>query len=355
MKITVEELAKTLGGTILCGDPNAIITGVNAVENAREGDVVLAENARFFDKAIASEATCIVTAPDISRYVANKSVILVENPGNSLIDMLELFRPEEFQPAEGVDSSAVLGREVKLGCKVCIGANAFVGDRTHIGDNSVIYPNVYIGADVVIGEGCRIYPGVLVYPRCKIGNRVILHSGAVIGADGFGYRAGSCGLRKIPHIGTVEIGDDVEIGANSTVDRAKFGATIIGSGSKIDNLVHIAHNVKLGRNCIIVALSGIAGSVQIGDNVTLAAQSGIKDNVRIGDGCVVAARAGVIGDLESGSVVSGFPARDHRAEKRAQAIWLRLPEVLKRIKALEDEIKSLKTQSRDESDDDVSY
>lgn len=354
MQITVGELAKTLGGTI-CGDPNALVTGVNAVENAREGDVVLAENERFFEKAIASEATCIITTPEIGKCATNKSVILVENPGNSFIDVLELFRPEEFQPAEGVDSTAVLGREVKLGRKVCVGANVFIGDRTHIGDECVIYPNVYIGADVTIGEGCRIYPGVVVYSRCRIGNRVILHSGAVIGADGFGYRTGPSGLRKIPQIGTVEIGDDVEIGANSTVDRAKFGATIIGSGTKIDNLVHIAHNVKLGRNCIIVALSGIAGSVQIGDNVTLAAQSGVKDNVRIGDGCVVAARAGVIGDLESGSVVSGFPARDHHVEKRAQAVWLRLPELLKRIKALEDEIKSLKTRTRDESDDNFGH
>jgi UDP-3-O-[3-hydroxymyristoyl] glucosamine N-acyltransferase len=354
MRITAKELADILGGT-LEGDSGLVISGVSAVECARAGDVVLAENSRYFKVASESEASCIVTAPDIGRPVVGKGVVLVENPADAFIKVLELFQPVEPKPPIGIAESAVIGREVQIGHGVAVGANAFIGDRAELGDGCVIHPNVYVGADVVIGENSCLYPGVVIYPRCKIGKRVILHSGVVVGADGFGYRKGPEGLRKVPHIGTVEIGDDVEIGANTTVDRAKFGATIIGSGCKIDNLVHIAHNVKIGRNCVIVALSGIAGSVQIGNDVTLAAQSGVKDNVRIGDGCVVAARAGVIGDLEGGSVVSGFPARDHFAEKRAQAAWLRLPEVLKRLKVLESKVERLDARVKGEADDDIDH
>jgi len=163
-----------------------------------------------------------------------------------------------------------------------------------------------------------------------------------VGSDGFGYTCHGSELVKLPHAGTVEVGDDVEIGANAAIDRAKTGATVIGSGTKIDNLVHIAHNCKIGRNCVIVALVGVAGSVTIGDNVTLAGQAGVKDHVTIEDECVVAARAGVVGDLAKGSIVSGFPARDHRLEKRAQVARLHLPEILQRLKALEAEVKKLR-------------
>ncbi|MDH7600876.1 MAG: UDP-3-O-(3-hydroxymyristoyl)glucosamine N-acyltransferase [Armatimonadota bacterium] len=352
MRLTARELAEKLGGLIE-GSDDVIITGVNSVDYASEGDVVLAENEKFFKKACASGASCIVTAPNIGRTTPGKTLIRVENPADAFITVLELFMPEEPMPARGVSKTAVVGSNVRLGRDVRVGANAFIGDRAVLGDGCVVHPNVHIGADVVIGDSCILYPGVVIYPRCRIGNRVVLHAGVVIGADGFGYRQGPNGLRKIPQVGIVEIGDDVEIGANSTVDRAKFGATIIGSGSKIDNLVHIAHNVKIGRNCIIVALSGVAGSVEIGDNVTLAAQTGVKDNVRIGDGCIVAARAGVIGDLQKGSVVSGFPARDHFAEKRAQAAWLRLPEMLKRLKVLESEVERLSAQMKGEANDDT--
>ncbi len=354
MRVTVRELAEKLGG-VVDGDSDAVVTGVSSVDYASEGDVVLAENEKFFKKACASRATCVVTAPNLGLAVSGKSIIRVENPADAFAEVLRLFQPEEELPALGVDKTAVVGSNVRLGSGVRVGANVFIGDRAVLGDSSIIHPNVYIGADVTIGESCVLHPGVVVYPRCRIGNRVILHAGVVIGADGFGYRRGESGLLKIPHVGIVEIGDDVEIGANSTVDRAKFGATIIGSGSKIDNLVHIAHNVKIGRNCVIVALSGVAGSVEIGDNVTLAAQAGVKDNVRIGDECVVAARAGVIGDLQKGSVVSGFPARDHFAEKRAQAAWLRLPEMLRRLKTLENEVQRLSAQVRGETNDDINH
>ncbi|MGB9620372.1 MAG: UDP-3-O-(3-hydroxymyristoyl)glucosamine N-acyltransferase, partial [Armatimonadota bacterium] len=343
MELTVAELARLVGGRVE-GSTEAVISGVRSVEDAREGDVVLAENAHFFRKAAESRAACVVTGPDVGEAVPGKSVIRVADPAEALIRILEYFRPAEPLPPPGVAASAVVEEGARLGERVAVGANCFIGEGASIGDDCVLFPGVYIGAEVTIGPHSRIYPGVTIYPRCTIGSRVILHAGVVIGADGFGYRRGEKGIVKIPQIGTVEIGDDVEIGANSTVDRAKFGATIIGSGSKIDNLVHIAHNVRIGRHCVIVALSGVAGSVEIGDNVTLAAQTGVKDNVRIGDGCVVAARSGVIGDVKKGSIVSGFPARDHAVEKRAQAMWVRLPELMERLRALEREVERLNTQ-----------
>ena len=340
MEITVEELARLVGGRV-DGPADVVVFGVRGVGDADQGHVVLAENARFFKKAASSKASCILAARDVGEAIPGKSVIRVDEPSEAFIRILEHFRPQEALPRPGIAAGVVVGQGVQLGREVAIGAHCFVGDGAAIGDGCVLFPGVYLGAGVTVGPHTRIYPGVTVYPRCAIGSRVILHAGVIIGADGFGYRPGSRGLVKIPQVGTVEIGDDVEIGANSTVDRAKFGATIIGSGSKIDNLVHIAHNVKIGRNCVIIALSGVAGSVEIGDNVTLAAQTGVKDHVRIEDGSVVAARAGVIGDVKAGSIVSGFPAREHSAEKRAQAAWLRLPDLMERIRVLERQVERL--------------
>ncbi|MCX8053567.1 MAG: UDP-3-O-(3-hydroxymyristoyl)glucosamine N-acyltransferase [Armatimonadetes bacterium] len=345
MQITVGELARLVEGQAE-GPTDVIISGVRAVGDAGEDHVVVAENERFFRQAAESKAACIVAAKEIATPVLGKSVVLVDDTGEALIRILDYFKPSERIPTPGVAGSAVVGKGVSLGAGVAIGANCFVGDGAAIGDGTVLYPGAYVGECVTIGRDCRIHPCVTIYPRCVIGDRVVLHAGVVIGADGFGYKPGKQGLVKVPQIGTVEIGDDVEIGANSTVDRAKFGATIIGSGSKIDNLVHVAHNVKIGRNCVIVALSGVAGSAEIGDNVTLAAQTGVKDNVRIGDGCVVAARAGVIGNLRENSIVSGFPARDHVTEKKAQAAWLRLPELIERLRVLEREVERLRAQEK---------
>ncbi len=174
----------------------------------------------------------------------------------------------------GIGPGAVVEPDARIGKDVAVGANCYIGSGASLGDGSVLFPNVFVGDGVIIGEQSRLYPNVTIYSDCRIGRRVVIHAGTVIGADGFGYAPGESGLRKLPHVGSVEICDDVEIGANSAVDRAKVGATLIGRGTKIDNLVHVAHNVKIGRNCVIVALSGVAGSVQIGDNVTRSADRG---------------------------------------------------------------------------------
>lgn len=296
---------------------------------------------------MSSPAGCVITGMDLACGRNGKSVIRTADPLDAFAKVLEHFQGDECLPLEGIHATAVIEPGVALGDGVAIGANCYVGKDVTLGDGCVLFPNVYVGDGARIGEGTRIYPGAVVYGGCGIGNRVILHAGAVIGSDGFGYTCRGERYFKLAHAGTVEIGDDVEIGANSTIDRAKTGATVIGSGTKIDNLVHIAHNCKVGKNCVIIALVGIAGSVTIGDNVTFAGQSGVKDHVTIEDGCVVAARAGVVGNLAKGSMVSGFPARDHRLEKRAQAVRLHLPEIVQRLKTLEAEVERLRADSED--------
>lgn len=341
---TVAELAALIGGEVT-GDPNACVSGVGSVDEARPGDVVLATDDRFLDRAMASPASCVLAGLDMICSRNGKSIIRVADPLSGFAQALEYFRGTEPGPEVGIGVGAVVEQSVVIGKDVAVGANCYVGKDVVLGDGVVLFPNVYIGDGACIGDGTKMHPGAVVYPGCVLGKRVILHAGAVVGADGFGYTCQGRGHLKLAHVGNVEIGDDVEIGANSTIDRAKTGSTIIGSGTKIDNLVHIAHNCKIGKNCVIIALVGIAGSVTIGDNVTLAGQAGVKDHVTIGDGCVVAARAGVVGDLSAGSMVSGFPARDHRLEKRAQAIRLHLPEILQRLKTLEAEVEKLRANS----------
>ena len=327
MDTTVAELAALIGGEVR-GDPDVRVSGVGSVDDARPGDVVVATDKRFLDRAMASKASCVIAGLDTEPCRNGKSIIAAADPLDAFAKVLGRFRRAEVLPAPGIGAGAVIEQGVRLGKDVAIGANCYVGADVVLGDGCVLFPNVYIGDGASVGEGSRFYPGAVVYAGCSLGKRVILHAGAVVGADGFGYTCQGREFLKLPHAGTVEIGDDVEIGANSTIDRAKTGATVIGSGTKIDNLVHIAHNCKIGKNCVIVALVGVAGSVTIGDNVTLAGQAGVKDHVTIGDDCVVAARAGVVGDLKKGLTVSGFPARDHRLEKRVQAARLHLPEMM---------------------------
>ena len=344
MEITVGQLALLIGGDV-SGDPNITITGVGTVENARYGDVVLAENHRYLERALVSDASCIIALKNGAGSYP-KCVIQVSNPAGAFVSVLSHFSNGESGPTPGIGPGAVIEKDVELSEGCSIGANCHIGRGARIGAGCVLYPNVCIGERVVIGSETLIYSNAVVYADCEIGSRVILHSGVVIGADGFGYTCDRNGLVKYPHIGTVQIGDDVEIGANSAVDRAKVGATVIGRGTKIDNLVHIAHNVKIGENCVVVAQTGVAGSVEIGNGVTLAAQAGVKDHIKIEDGCVIAARAGVIGNISKGSVVSGFPAREHNFEKRVQAARLHLPEILQRLKALENELKELRNEKK---------
>jgi len=336
--MTVQALAGRIGG-IVAGDGQVVVTGMAAISDAAPGDVVLAESDRHYRCAVESGAAAIIT--DLSAPPAGKPLIRAESPRRAFALALACFA-RTYKALPGIHPSCHVGDRVRCPDDVSVGFGCRLGDDVRVGNRAVIHPMVYLGEEVEIGEDCEVFPQAVILPRCKLGARVRIHSGAIIGADGFGYEFDGANLIKVPQIGTVTIGDDVEIGANSTIDRAKTGATLIGDGTKIDNLVHIAHNVKIGRSCIIVALTGISGSVRVGDSVTFGGQSGVKDHVAIGDGAVVAARGGVIGDIPAGAKVSGFPAHNHRDEMRSQALVRRLPDLVARIEELEAEVERLR-------------
>ncbi|MCC6730800.1 MAG: UDP-3-O-(3-hydroxymyristoyl)glucosamine N-acyltransferase [Chthonomonadales bacterium] len=329
--ITLGELAERVQG-LLQGDGTARIRGVASIEEAESGDIVFAENQRFLARAERSRASAIVAF--LEATTPDKPLIKVDDPRNAFARILEWFTPPLNAPV-GVHPTAVLGANVELGADVSIGPHVVVGDRARIGRASVLLAGGFLGDDSVLGERCVLHPNVTVYAGVTLGDRVTLHAGAVIGADGFGYTRIGDRFVKVPQIGTVEIGDDVEIGANSTIDRAKTGATAVGARTKIDNLVHIAHNVKVGLDCVITAQVGVAGSSRIGSRVILAGQAGVKDHVTVEDGAIVMAQAGVFGDIAAGSMVSGCPARPHRNRLRQDAAAANLPEYVKRIRALE--------------------
>ena len=328
---TLGELAQLTCGKLI-GDPDMVIQGVSSLEDADEGDIIFAESPSYLMKAKASHASAVVTPRDSA--IQLKSCIEVDNPRLAFSLILQSFTPLINRPT-GIHPGAVVANSASIGIDVSVGPGVVIGENTVIGNGTILHAGVIIGDNCTVGCNCILYPHATLYNGVLLGQRVILHAGSVIGADGFGYLQIGGVSHKIPHIGTVEIGDDVEVGANSTIDRAKTGATTIGARTKIDNFVQIAHNCKVGEDCIIVAQVGIAGSCHIGRGVVLAAQSGVKDHVRIGDGAMILARAGALKTIQPGEVVSGFPARPHRQKLRQDAALEFLPEYIKRIRALE--------------------
>jgi UDP-3-O-[3-hydroxymyristoyl] glucosamine N-acyltransferase len=339
---TLETIAALTGGT-LQGEAKTEITGVASVEEAEAGDLVFAESPRYLVAALKSRATAVLTSPETLTGVENaqKPLVLVAEPRQAFVTVLEALAPKR-EVSPGVHPTAVLGKNVRLGTECHIGAHVTVGDEVTLGDRVVLLPGARIGVGCSIGDDTVLYPNVVLYAGVTVGKRCLLHAGCVVGADGFGYVPVGNTLRKVPQLGTVSVGDDVEIGANACVDRAKTGVTVIGSGTKIDNLVHVGHNVHIGASCILVAQAGIAGGVEIGNGVILAGQAGIKDHVTIGDGARVLAQGGVMGDVAAGETVSGYPARPHAAKMREYAAMAQLPEYIKRIRALEKELAELK-------------
>ncbi|MDI6827239.1 MAG: UDP-3-O-(3-hydroxymyristoyl)glucosamine N-acyltransferase [Armatimonadota bacterium] len=339
---TLGEIAELVGGEA-CGDLNTIITGAADISDAREGDIVFAESQKLMTEAEQSAASAIITSFEISGD--SKPVIRVQNPRYAFARVLEAFSPA-VEREVGIHPSAYIGQNVAIGERVSVGFNAYIGRDVVLGDDVTICPFAYIGNFVHIGDGCTIHPFVSIYDGVTIGKRVTIHSGSVIGADGFGYTRVGDRHYKIPQIGTVVIHDDVEIGANVTIDRARTGKTEIGSGTKIDNLVQIAHNCTIGENCIIVAQVGLSGSITVGNRVILAGQAGLKDHITIGDDAVICARSGVIGDISPGAFVSGYPARSHKEQMRIAAATQKLPELAKLIRELEKRVKALEEGSK---------
>lgn len=339
MKSTLSEIAKLIDGELVGGDPESIITGVCGIKEAKKGDITFLANARYANLVEETQASAIITSRDFQG--APKPIIRTENPSLAFSMIVSYACPSLLHHPRGIHSSAVIGKNVILGKDVVLGAHVVIDDGAVIGDTTIVYSGCFVGFETVIGKECLIYPNVSLREKTHIGSRVIIHSGTVIGSDGFGFAKVKGVYEKIPQLGTVEINDDVEIGANVTIDRARFDKTIIGKGTKIDNLVHIAHNVVIGENSIIMAQVGIAGSALIGNNVTVAGQAGIVGHIELGNGVIVAAQAGVTKSVAANTVVSGYPAKPHYEAKKINAYVQKLPELYKTISDLKKRIKEL--------------
>ena len=345
-KKTLGELAGLVDGTVV-GDPSTVISGVAGVREARAGDITFAANARYAGRLKVSKASAAVVVPGL--VVENgMPLIQVERPDEAFTKIADCFAPTPLEYETGVHPSAVVADDVKLGKDVSIGAQVVVEADSSIGDRTVIRPQSYIGREVTIGSDCLIYPNVTVRERVSIGDRCTLHSGTVIGSDGFGYVTRGGRHEKIPQVGTVVIEDDVEIGACVTVDRARFDRTWIKKGTKIDNLVQVAHNVVIGENCLVVSMVGLAGSVHVGKGTILAGKASVDGHVVLGDNVVVGGLAGVTRDVPDGMRVSGFPAQPHDQELKLTASLRRVPQLLQRIKELESRVRELEHPTDDD-------
>jgi UDP-3-O-[3-hydroxymyristoyl] glucosamine N-acyltransferase len=337
MKKKLKELAEFVGGTVV-GDGEVEITGVGPIEGARPGEITFIAHPKFLSKLSETAASAVIVSPEITQ--AKQSLLSVRNPQLAFAKILTLYASQPYQP-KGIDSRSWISPSAQLGKELTLYPFVYVGDRCRIGDRVTLYPGVYVGEEASIGEDSILYSNVSVYDRTAIGKRVILHSGVVVGSDGFGYVKDGKKNVKIPQVGRVEIEDDVEIGANTTIDRAAFGKTVLRRGVKIDNLAQIAHNVVIGEDSIIVAQVGIAGSTKIGSNVTLGGQVGIVDHIEIGDNAMVAAQAGVMHDLPPNQVYSGGPAIPHRENLKMLAALSKLPEMKKTLNEIEKRLKKI--------------
>jgi len=343
MKRRLKEIARLVDGEIV-GNEDTVVTGVCGIKEAKEGDLTFVANPRYLSLMNHTKASAIITSKDVKK--APKPIIRTENPSIAFAKMVSLLAPNEVKKPKGIHPTAVIGEKVRLGRGVAIQAYVVIEDSVDIKENTILYAGAYVGHHARIGKDCVIYPYVIIRERVAMGNRVIIHGGTVIGSDGFGFSTVKGVHQRIPQIGSVVIEDDVEIGANVTIDRARFDKTVIKKGTKIDNLVQIAHNVIIGEHSIIVAQSGISGSTIIGNNVTLAGQSGVIGHISIGDNAVVAAQAGVTKSVAPNACVSGYPAKPHSVAKRINACVQNLPELYKKIKVLEEEIEKLKSEGK---------
>ncbi|MBN1845289.1 MAG: UDP-3-O-(3-hydroxymyristoyl)glucosamine N-acyltransferase [Sedimentisphaerales bacterium] len=329
------DLAQRLGAR-LTGDGGRQIRSVASLAEAGPEDLSFVTDDRYAAQLAESRAAAVLVPQDLCLEgpAGPAALVRVGDVNAALEQVLEWFAPAADDPAPGVHPTAVVAPSARLGRRAAVGPGAVISERVTVGDDSIIAAGCVLEADVQVGRSCRLGPNVVVRYGCRIQDRVIIHANSTIGTDGFGYRLVEGRHRKIPHIGSVLIEDDVEIGANSCVDRAKFGLTRIGRGTKIDNLVQIAHNVQVGEHCIVVAQAGVAGSATLGRYVVLGGQSGVRDHVHLGDGARIGAQCGIMQDVPSGQDMVGTPARPARVFFREVASLQKLPELAKQVKQL---------------------
>jgi len=337
--LSLAEIARHVQGRLVGGDPAAVVTGVAPADQAGPSDVTLATSARYWEE-IGERPVGAVVVP-VGGAVPGRPCIEVADPRGAFDALMELFAPAPWLPEPGVHPTATVAATASLGPDVRVGARAYIGERTRLGRGSIVFPGAVIADDVTVGEGCIIHANAVIRERVRIGNRVVIGAGTVIGSEGFGFTTHDGRHRRRPQIGTVVIEDDVEVGANVCIDRASCGATVVGHGAKIDNLVQIAHNVRIGPHAIVVGQAGIAGSARIGARAILAGQAGIRDHVRVGEEAVVAARAMVIDDVPPRARVAGEPAMPHAQALRVWAASRRLPELMQQLRELERRVARL--------------
>jgi UDP-3-O-[3-hydroxymyristoyl] glucosamine N-acyltransferase len=342
MQFTASQIALLINGRIE-GDANASVNSFGKIEEAKQGQLAFLANPKYEDHLYSTQASVIII---------NESLQLKQNVGATLIrvtdaytafaTLLSKYQEMVTQQMHGIQQPSYIAKTANYGENVFIGAFAYLGEHVTIGNNTKIFPGVFIGDSVRIGSGTIIHPGVKIYKECVIGDRVSIHAGTVIGSDGFGFAPQADGsFKKIPQIGNVVIENDVEIGANTTIDRATIGSTIIKSGAKLDNLIQVAHNVEIGNSTVIAAQAGISGSTKIGKGAMIGGQAGVVGHLQIGDGAKINAQSGVSKSVEAGKAVTGSPANDYTAALRSQAISRNLPELEKRVKELEALVKEL--------------
>ncbi len=339
-EFTLSTLAEKVGGQIE-GDGGIIIKGAAKIDSASAGDITFLANLRYREALSGTNASAVIVDKK-TEINLNLPLIRVDDVYFAFLQIFLLFHPKKEIIEAGVHASAVIPSSVKMGESVAIGANVVIGNHCTVGSRTKILPGCVIMDNVRIGDDCLLYPLVSVREECEIGNRVIIHNGTVIGSDGFGFAPHGNVYHKIPQVGKVILEDDVEIGANCTIDRATMGETVIHKGVKLDNLVHIAHNVEVGESTVMAAQAGISGSTRIGHHVMVGGQVGTVGHIQIGDFAQIGAQSGVSKSVPEKEVVFGYPARPIMRTKRIEAVINQLPELSKRIKQLETQIAELK-------------
>ncbi len=330
---TLDELAALVDGRVI-GDGSVRIEAISTVEDATPATLTFATTQTFVGAALAGNAAAILLDRDLIPAKTSKPLLIVANARLALGKLLAAQVPARPR-GPFRHPSAVIGSDVGIASDVYVGAHAYIGRDVRIGAGSTVGPQSYVGDGVAIGDNVWIHPHASVMTGCRLGSRVVLHAGCVIGSDGFGWAFADGRAQRIPQIGNVELEDDVEIGANTCVDRAQIGSTRIGAGTKIDNLVQVGHNCRIGKHCVIAALTGLAGSTIIGDYVRVAGQSGFRGHVKVGSRVTIAGHSGVWRDIDDDATVSGNPAHHHRDELRQQVMLRKLPKLFERVEALE--------------------
>jgi len=342
MNFTASQIALLINGKIE-GDPNASVNSFGKIEEAKTGQLAFLANPKYEDYLYSTQASVIMINESLQlKQNITATLIRVPDAYTAFATLLSKYQEMVAQQMNGVQQPSYVAKTATYGENVFIGAFAYLSENVSVGSNTKIFPGVFLGNNVKIGNGTVIHPGVKIYKECIIGDRVTIHAGTVIGSDGFGFAPQADGtFKKVPQIGNVIIENDVEIGANTTIDRATIGSTIIKAGAKLDNLVQVAHNVEIGDSTVIAAQTGISGSTKIGKSVMIGGQAGLAGHLRIGDGAKINAQSGVGKSIKAGKAVTGSPAHDYTASLRSQAISRHLPELEKRLKELEALVKEL--------------